>query len=281
MSKPPPLFDRHAIQQRRRRATDAGMFLQRVACSEMEERLKDVNRAFTKPAVISAFPAIWTDLIPHAKLIADSDLLDLNEADHDLVIDAMTLHWSNDPVGQLVQIRRALQPDGLFLGAMFGGQTLHELRGALAEAETMTRGGLSPRIAPMGEIRDLGALLQRAGFALPVADSIVQNVNYGSALDIMHDLREMGETNTLADRLKKFSSRHLFLETERIYQDAYGTPDGRIEATFEFIFLAGWSPAASQPQPLRPGSATARLADALNTTELGPDGKPAMGKKNH
>lgn len=179
----------------------------------------------------------------------------------------MCLHWSDDPVGQLIQARRALRPDGLFLGVMFGGETLHELRTALAQAESDLYGGLSPRVAPMAEIRDLGALLQRAGYALPVADSVRLTASYASPLHLMQELRFMGEGNALHSRRRTPASRALFARACEIYVEAFGTDDGRVPATFELIVLTGWAPDASQPQPLRPGSASKRLADALGTEE--------------
>lgn len=272
-------FDRPSVVRHRHRATSAGMFLQTLARDELKESLKDVNRTFTAPAVVTAFPDVWSDFLPGAKVVEDADHLDLVPGAHDLLVHGLSLHWSNDPVGQLVQMRHALQPDGLCLAVMFGGQTLHELRTSLAEAEARVAGGLSPRIAPMGEIRDLGGLLQRAGFALPVADSLVQSVSYPSAFHLMQDLRAMGETNALSQRPKGLSRKDLFEETARIYSETFSGDDDRIAATFELIFLTGWAPDANQPQPLRPGSAMTRLADALDTFELGPDGKPAKGKK--
>jgi SAM-dependent methyltransferase len=179
----------------------------------------------------------------------------------------MCLHWANDPVGQLVQARHALKPDGLLLCTFFGGQTLHELRASLAEAEAAVTGGLSPRIAPMGEIRDLGALLQRAGFALPVADSTPLTVSYANAFHLMHDLRKMGENNALAQRIKHATRRNILTEAASIYAGNFRNDDDRVDATFEIITLTGWAPAENQQQPLRPGSATTRLADALGAKE--------------
>jgi hypothetical protein len=170
-------------------------------------------------------------------------------------------------VGQLVQCRRALQPDGLFMGLMFGGQTLHELRACLAEAEAEVTGGLSPRVLPMGEIRDLGALLQRAGFALPVADSFTKTVLYRDAFHLMADLRAMGEGNALMARLRRPTRRAVLARAAALYQDRFAGADGRIPATFEIIALTGWAPHDSQQKPLRPGSATARLAEALHAAE--------------
>ena len=265
MTQPPRLTDRTALTRNRARSRAEAMFLQRAARDEIQERLDLVNRTFTSPAVVTGFPEVWH--WPGARIVADDEVLALEQGAHDLVIHALCLHWANDPVGQLVQCRRALRPDGLFLGILFGGQTLHQLRAALAEAESRLTGGLSPRVAPMGEIRDLGALLQRAGFALPVADAAPLTVTYETALHLMRELRAMGEGNALAARPRHFAPRALFAEAARIYAEAYGTPDGRIPATFEMIVLTGWAPDDSQQKPLRPGSAAARLADALKTEE--------------
>jgi hypothetical protein len=179
----------------------------------------------------------------------------------------MGLHWANDPLGQLVQCRHALRPDGLFIAVLLGGRTLHELRSSLAEAETLVTGGLSPRVLPMGEIRDLGALMQRAGFALPVADSFNQTVHYSSFATLCADLRAMGETNALAARLRRFTGRTVLAAAEAIYRANFATPDDRLKATFDLVFLTGWAPHESQQQPLRPGSAKARLAEALGVPE--------------
>jgi SAM-dependent methyltransferase len=271
MTPPPHLTDRQALIAHRNRANkQAGLsaaFLQCEARDEIEERLEEVNRPFTKPAIVTGWPEIWADGWVNAKIIPDDDTLALEPASHDLIIHAMALHWANDPVGQLIQCRRALRPDGLFLSVLFGGQTLHELRACLAEAEIAVTGGLSLRIAPMAEIRDLGALLQRAGFALPVADNRSVDVSYRSSQHLMRDLRAMGETNALTNRRRHLTRRSVFTELDRLYRHRFGQTDGTIRATFDLIFLAGWAPDAGQQQPLRPGSATARLADALNTDE--------------
>jgi SAM-dependent methyltransferase len=234
---------------------------------EITDRLSEVNRRFTAPAVVSPRPALWTDALAGAKPVPPGETLALAEGAHDLVVHALALHWSNDPLGQLVQARRALRPDGLLLAALFGGETLHELRAALAEAEIATSGGLSPRVAPMGEIRDLGHLLQRAGLALPVADSRRFEVSYPSALALMRDLRAMGETNVMRDRLRRPLRREMLARACAVYADRFGAEDGRVRATFEVIFLTGWAPAPDQPRALRPGSARARLADALGAVE--------------
>lgn len=259
------LVDRSRLALTRARARDDGMFLQRLAVDEVQDRLEMVNRTFTKPAVVTGFPDIWGQAFPDAPIVADDEVLALEPGAHDLVIHGLSLHWANDPVGQLVQCHRALVPDGLFLAVMFGGQTLHELRAVLAETEIALRGGLSPRVLPMGEIRELGSLLQRAGYALPVADSAIQTVAYSDALALMHDLRAMGEGNALTDRAGP-TGREFFAEAAARYDAAFGN-DGRIPATFEMIVLTGWAPHESQQKPLRPGSAAMRLADALGTKE--------------
>lgn len=258
---PPVLTDRATLIRNRTRAT--ALFLQDIAVSEVQERLKEVNRTFTAPAVVTGFPQLW----PGMTTVADDEMLSLTTQTHDLLIHAMALHWANDPVGQLVQCRRALQPDGWFMGLMFGGQTLHELRACLGQAESEVTGGMSPRVLPMGEIRDLGALLQRAGFGLPVADSFTTTVRYRDAFHLMRDLRAMGEGNALAARLRRPTRRAMFARAAELYQAMQGS-DGRIPATFEIVVLTGWAPHDSQQQPLRPGSAVNRLSDALKAAEL-------------
>ena len=265
MQTPPILTDRKTLLLHRARAT--ALFLQAEAVGEVQERLLEVNRTFTQPAIVTAFPALWHEL-PGAVTVDDAEVLDLQPGAHDLVIHAMALHWANDPVGQLVQCRRALRADGLFLGLLFGGRTLHELRACLAEAETAITGGLSPRVLPMAEIRDLGGLVQRAGFAQPVADSFVRRVSYRDAWHLMADLRAMGEGNALAARLRHPTRRAVLLRAAEIYQARFGGQDGRIPATFEVICLTGWAAHDSQQKPLRPGSATARLADVLNAAAI-------------
>jgi hypothetical protein len=265
----PILTDRAALRQHRARATPRGGFLHQLAAAEIKERLAEVNRTFTAPALVAGLPQFWADLLPWTAVSADSETLALVPGAHDLAVHALALHWANDPVGQIIQCRQALRPDGLFLGVAFGGRTLAELRACLAEAEAEVTGGLSPRVAPMAEIRDLGALLQRAGLALPVADSLVQTVTYRDLAALMQDLRAMGETNALAQRLRRPTRAALFRRAAEIYAASYAR-DGRIEATFELIFLAGWAPHPDQQQPLRPGSARVRLAEALNTAERKP-----------
>lgn len=272
---PPVLTDRDQLARQRARAARApAWFLHEAALAEVQERLQEVNRSFTAPALVTGAPDVWGPAFPTARLVGDGAVLALEPQAHDLVIHALCLHWADDPVGQIVQCRRALRSDGLFLAVLFGGRTLHELRAALAEAEARVSGGLSPRVAPMAEIRDLGGLLQRAGLALPVADASQQVVSYASPLALMRDLRAMGEGNALAARPRRPAPRALFAEAAQVYAGAFGTPDGRIPATFETIFLTGWAPDASQQKPLRPGSAAARLADALGTDEKSAGEKP-------
>lgn len=265
--KTPQITDRRALMRNRARADKNGLFLQDQAADEVHERQVEVNRTFTDVAIVTGFPEYWAEKYPDATIVSDEETLALEPQSFDLVLHMMCLHWANDPVGQLVQCRHALRPDGLMLCTFLGGQTLHELRASLAEAEANITGGLSPRVAPMGEIRDLGGLLQRAGFALPVADSATLTASYVNAFHLMHDLRKMGENNALAQRVKHATRRNLLTEAACIYADHFHNADNRVDATFESITLTGWAPAENQPQPLRPGSAKARLADALGTKE--------------
>jgi SAM-dependent methyltransferase len=261
------LTDPAALALHRSRATPSGLFLHQTAREEVQDRLNMVNKSFHSPAVVTGFAAQWADVAGPATVIADSDTLALDQGAHDLVIHAMGLHWANDPVGQLIQSRRALRPDGMLLAVAFGGQTLHELRACLAQAEAAETGGLSPRIAPMAELRDLGGLLQRAGLALPVADNVTMQVAYRDAFHLMRDLRAMGETNALHARLRRPTRRAVLERAAALYQDHFSDGAGKVLATFELIFLTGWAPDESQPKPLRPGSAQQRLADALGTGE--------------
>lgn len=268
MSETPQITDRASLLMHRARAGEnPALFLHEEALADVQDRLSIVNKSFQVIGIVSPFPQIWRDSFPTADFVADDDVLALSETNYDLVIHAMALHWANDPVGQLIQCRRALKPDGLLLVVVPGGQTLTELRSALGQAEVEITGGLSPRVLPMGDIRDLGALLQRAGLALPVADSTVLKTSYQSVLHLMQDLRAMGEGNALSQRLKTFTRRSVLLRAAELYAQTYTTNDGRIPATFELITLTGWAPDASQPRPLRPGSAAQRLSDALNTVE--------------
>ncbi|MFN3210434.1 MAG: methyltransferase domain-containing protein [Roseovarius sp.] len=262
------LTDRSALLRNRRRAGRApALFLHETAIDEVKDRLSFVNKSFTDTSIVTGLPEPWQAAFPDAQIVEDAETLVLEPESGDLILHAMSLHWADDPVGQLIQCRRALRPDGLIIAVFFGGQTLHQLRTVLAQAESDLRGGLSPRVLPMGDIRDLGALLQRAGFALPVADSLPLNTSYADPVALMHDLRAMGEANALDARLRRFTRRDVLMRAAQLYTEAFATPDGRIPATFELITLTGWAPSADQPQPLRPGSATSRLADALGTSE--------------
>ena len=253
----------------------------------MAERLDEITRTFQRAAIVGTGGGVYADTLRRdgldiaqielspcraaaagAILPPDAETLPLMEGAHDLVLSGLDLHWANDPIGQLIQMRRALQPDGLFLGALLGGQTLAELRAAFAEAEAELTGGLSPRVAPMAEIRDLGALLQRAGLVMPVADSEKLSVSYDSALHLMRDLRLMGETNVMTERRRSFLRRDVLARACEIYARTFPAAGGRVRASFEIVFLTGWSPGPDQPQALRPGSARSRLADALGTKEI-------------
>lgn len=291
----PELFQTGLMPARRDRAQRLGFhggadFLHREAAELIGERLEEITHEFKDAAVIGSGGGVYADALARrigkdaitqleisparaeaagAKPVAALDPLPLEEASLDLVVSGFELHWANDPVGMLVQMRRALRPDGLLIAGLFGGQTLHELRASLAEAEVETTGGLSPRIAPMGEVRDLGALLQRAGLAMPVADTQRLTASYETPLHLMHDLRAMGETNILTGRRRVPLRRDTLARACEIYTENFPAEQGRVAATFELVFLTGWAPAESQPKPLRPGSARARLADALGTSEIG------------
>lgn len=267
MTTPPRLTDPAALRRNRGRARAGALFLHEAARDELQDRLALVNRVFTDVAIVAPFPELWRDAWPQARVIADTEVLDLAAQSHDLVLHALALHWANDPLGQIIQCTRALRPDGAFFGVCFGGQTLHELRAALAQAESDVTGGLSPRVAPMGEIRDLGALLQRAGLALPVADSLPLTVSYQSPWHLMCELRLMGEGNALEGRLRHPTRRAVLIRAAEIYATRYAGPDGRVQTSFDLVFLHGWAPDASQPKPLRPGSAQTRLAEVLGTQE--------------
>ncbi|NNE88507.1 MAG: SAM-dependent methyltransferase [Silicimonas sp.] len=261
------LNDRPALLRNRARTQPEALFLHREAADEIAERLDEVNKSFTKPALVGH---VTTDLVacfPDSVTVSDDERLSLRPSSHDLVVHAFALHWADDPIGQMVQSRLALVPDGLFIGVMFGGETLNELRTSLAEAEIKLTGGLSPRVVPMADMRDLGGLLQRAGFALPVADSRKLTVRYLNMRALMHDLRGMGETNALIERRRAIPTRALFSEAEEIYAAHFADRDGYLRATFELVYLTGWSPSDTQQKPLQPGSAQARLADALGVDE--------------
>ncbi|KIN65710.1 SAM-dependent methyltransferase [Sulfitobacter noctilucae] len=267
MSKQSALTDHKALTLHRRRVKADAMFLHHAAADEVHDRMGMVNKSFNSVAVVTGFPDLWSSVLPLAQVLADTETLDLTAGQHDLVIHAMALHWANDPVGQLIQCRRAMAPDGLFLSVAFGGQTLHELRACLGQAEAEVTGGMSPRVAPMAELRDMGGLLQRAGFALPVADTQTLTVEYTDMRHLMRDLRAMGETNALAARLRRPTAGRVMHRAAELYAQHFATDTQRVTATFELVYLTGWAPADSQPKPLRPGSAQQRLADALRTEE--------------
>ena len=296
------LFDTRLLARRRDRAMGLGFvggadFLYRAVARQLAERLSEINRAFRRAVLVGTGAGVVAgalarpgrslrqiDLSPAMARAAGAEVLDadalaterlpLEEGAYDLVVSTLLLHAMNDPVGQLVQMRRALVPDGLMIATLFGGRTLHELRAAFAEAEVACEGGLSPRVAPMGEVRDLGNLLGRAGFALPVADVETFTVTYPSPLHLMRELRAMGETNVMHARRRTPLRRETLMRACEIYAANFATPEGRIRATFEIVFLTGWAPAPNQQKPLPPGSAKMRLADALGTVEI-PAGEKA------
>jgi SAM-dependent methyltransferase len=279
----PAIFDRRLLRARLARARALGpvtFLLDRVA-GDIAERLSAVLRTFD----IAADVGTPTDAVRRAiadrvgmvaEVALDEEALPFRDASLDLVVSALALQFVNDLPGALIQIRRALKPDGLFLAALIGGESLMELREAFAQAETEVEGGVSPRVAPFADLRDLGALLQRAGFALPVADVDRVTVRYSSPLALMHDLRRMGAANALNERRRTPLRRATLQRMLKIYAERFADPDGRIRATFEIVWLSGWAPHESQQQPLKPGSAKTRLADALRTREI-PAGEKAGG----
>lgn len=263
-------IDKKALELHRQRVecdTFSDLFIFNLASNEIKQRLLDINHQFTKMAIVTGCPNYWNSVFPNAEIYSDEDEIDFQKRDYDLVIHAISLHWLSDPIGQLIQCRLALKADGLLIAVVFGGETLTELRHSLLQAETEISRGASPRVAPMAGVRDYGSLLQRAGFALPVVDRVKSIVTYKSCKKLMHDLRAMAETNCLASRRLNFTCRRLFECTEEIYRDLFSDNDGKLMATFELLFLTGWVPSKNQPQPLRPGSAANRLADALQTVE--------------
>ncbi len=289
----PLIFDRALIRRRRRRANDLGAatFLLDRAAEDFADRLTAVLRRFDIAVdlgtpgtalrkVLAGLGSIGTivsvcaaDAAPEAAstkqiIVADEEALPFGGGSVDLVVSALALQFVNDLPGTLIQIRRALKPDGLFLAALIGGETLTELRQAFAAAESEIEGGASPRVAPFADVRELGALLQRAGFALPVTDVDRVCVRYDSAFALMHDLRRMAATNALVERRRRPLRRATLMRMAEIYSQRFADPDGRLRATFDIVWLSGWTPHPSQQQPLRPGAAKARLADALGTREM-------------
>jgi SAM-dependent methyltransferase len=291
MAQGPVIFDRRLLRVRQRRAAALGAstFLLERAGEDLADRLAAVLRRFEtaldlgtatdvarrvlaesgKVGTIATANALFGRAAGRGGLavIADEEMLPFREASLDLVVSLLALQFVNDLPGTMVQIRRALRPDGLFIAALLGGATLAELRESFAAAEAEIEDGVSPRIAPFADLRDLGALLQRAGFALPVTDIDRVAVRYESPLALMHDLRRMGATNALVDRRRQPLRRGTLARMAEIYRARFADPDGRVRATFEIVWLSGWAPHESQQQPLAPGSARARLADALGSRE--------------
>jgi SAM-dependent methyltransferase len=294
----PVIFDRALLRARRRRAARSGpatFLLDRVA-DEFAERLAAVARRFDLAAdlgtpsdavrtALTRLAAIGTIIGSDvasatpgpARIAADEEALPFREAALDLIVSGLSLQFVNDLPGVLVQIRRALKPDGLFLAALLGGDTLTELRQAFAAAESEMESGASPRVAPFADLRELGALLQRAGFALPVTDVDRITVRYASAFDLMHDLRRMGATNALLARRRSPLRRSTLLRMAEIYAERFADTDGRLRASFEIVWLSGWAPHPDQQKPLPPGSAQARLADALGAREISAGEKTGRG----
>jgi SAM-dependent methyltransferase len=295
MAHSPTLFDRALLRSRRRRAlalAPSGFLLDRVA-EDVADRIATVLRRFElaldlgtpgnalrralvasgKVGTVIAADALIDrgardDSTPVLTVVCDEEALPFRDASLDLVASGLSLQFVNDLPGTLVQIRRALKPDGLFLAALVGGDTLSELRQAFATAEAEIENGVSPRVAPFADVRDLGSLLQRAGFALPVTDVDRFTVRYASPLALMHDLRRMGATNALVERSRRPLKRAVLARMIEDYGARFADADGRIRAMFEIMWLSGWAPHESQQQPLKPGSAKTRLADALGAQEL-------------
>lgn len=301
------VFNRRAVRHHRQRAIadlHAHSFLLREIAERLAERLEEIDRRFPMAVDLGCRGGIasavlgqcqnvdtvvgvdcYADLVVDAKrhapgilgMVADDELLPLASAGVDLVASTLDLHWVNDLPGSLAQIRRALKPDGLFLAAMLGGETLRELRASLLFAESEVEGGASPRVSPFVDVADAGALLQRAGFTLPVADLDTLTVTYPDPLALMRELRGMGETNAAAARRTTCTRRTTLLRAAELYSDRHAAADGRVPATFQVIYMTGWAPHESQQQPLRPGSARSRLADALGTTEQSAGDKTKPG----
>jgi SAM-dependent methyltransferase len=282
------VFDRPLARLRlaRAHAQGAASFLLDHVAVEFPERLSAILRPFPRvldlgtpgPALTQALASRQPALLVHAApvsaalerglaLVADEEALPFAPGSFDLVVSALALQGVNDLPGALVQIRRVLAADGLFMGCLIGGQSLQELRLSLAEAEEAIMGGVSPRVAPFADLRDMGGLLQRAGFALPVTDVDTLTVRYASMFGLLADLRGMGATNALIARDRRPLRRAVLMRAAEIYQSRFADPDGRLRATFEFVWLSGWAPHESQQKPLQPGSARARLADALGAVE--------------
>ena len=293
MTAQPELFDRPLLRQRRRRclakAVPGSDFLLKTVAADLSDRLSMVNRTFetaldlgglsghVHEAITASGKAtnvLRADLflcdpnLPPPDFVADDAVPPLRTQSLDLIVSALSLQFVSDLPGSLVQLRNALRPDGLFLAALPGAGTLSELRESLTQAELELNGGAAARVLPFADTRDLGSLMQRAGFALPVTDLDRLTVRYDTMFDLMADLRAMGATSILKDRSRKPLPRRVFLRAAEIYAERFSDPDGRIRATFAMVTLSGWAPDASQQKPLRPGSAKNRLADALKTSEV-------------
>ena len=292
METAPEIFDRNALRVHRDRAAQKFSeydFLVREIGARLSDRLLDMARTFPLALDLGARTGGYgpvpggpggiehvvscelsermTRQIENSGVVGDPEFLPFAEGRFDLVYSNLDLHWANDLPGCLLQITRSLKPDGLFLAAILGGNTLTELRDVLMAAELDVTGGASPRVSPFAELRDAGALLQRAGLALPVVDTDEITVTYENLFRLLADLRGMGETNTVRERLRKVTRRNIFLRAAELYLERYPAEDGRIRATFEIIYLHGWAPHESQQKALRPGSAKTSLADALGTAE--------------
>ena len=292
MSTPPPLFDRNLHRRRLDRAAPAyADFLKRRAAEDTVMRLETIMRrfplavdlgartgAFAK-ALAASDAAEKIDLLIETdlsgamlkrggvRLVADEERLPFAPRSLDLAVSSLALHWTNDLIGALVQARLALKPDGLFIGAFLGGATLTELRQSLLSAEAELSGGASLRVSPFADASDAGALLQRAGFALPVADVDRVTVRYDHPALLMRDLRAMGETNVLIERSRTPLTRRVLARALELYAERFTEADGRVRASFEIVTVTGWAPHERQQKPLPRGSAKMRLADALGTTE--------------
>ena len=291
-SDTPQIFDRDLLRTRKERFAqnaDTHDFLLRHVADDLADRIALVRRTFALALNLGAWngalsrrlrrePSVGTMIDAEQspallarsdgpRVVADEEFLPFRPGSLDLVVSGLSLHLVNDLPGALVQIRRVLKPDGLFLAAMLGGATLVELRTAFVEAEIEVEGGASPRVAPFADVRDLGGLLQRAGFALPVADTEVLEVGYVDPLALIREIRHMGAANMLRDRRRTPLRRATLARAIEIYGERFARPDGRVRATFEIITLTGFAPHESQQKPLRPGSATHRLADALGVPQ--------------
>lgn len=279
-------FEPRLVRQRKQRAAKGfaeGAFLHARAAEDLVERLEAIPREFSRALALggggafsralagsSAKTRIGTVVeadLAAGDIIADPEHLPFGDAAFDLVTSPLALHTVNDLPGALIQIRRALKPDGLMLAALFGGETLNELRLSLIEAESEITGGAAMRVAPFADLQDIAGLLQRAGFALPAADRDLVVVRYADPMRLLADLRAMGETAALSERSPRNLSRRILARAFEIYRQRFADPDGRVRATFEILTATGWAPHESQQKPLRPGSAKARLADALQTKE--------------